>query len=145
MTTQLTAIDWRAYVMGGESGYFITRNIPLESTMLGQYRIEMSVSASGYADNVEVTGNYRIYDADGRQIADQRGIAIHYSEDLIKSAERWLSRYAPIDEAAELDDLTEGDPNYARWLAEGSPTGNWNWDNLKLSPITTSPVNWPAI
>jgi hypothetical protein len=89
----LATLDWRAYVIDGGDGYFVTRNIPIPDETLGQYRLEMSVCASGSVGNVRVEGNYKIIDGEGRQIADQRGIPIHYSDDLVKSAERWLAHY----------------------------------------------------
>lgn len=89
----LATLDWRRYIIAGGDGYFITRNIPLPDETLGQYRLVMSVCASGYSDSVRVEGNYKIFDSDGRQIADQRGVPIHYSDDLVKNAERWLEHY----------------------------------------------------
>lgn len=49
------------------------------------------------------------------------------------------------DEAAELDAQTEGDPNYQRWVAEGSPVAAWGWHSMTFDGITTRPVEWPVI
>ena len=45
------------------------------------------------------------------------------------------------------DDEALNDPNYTRWLAEGSPKMQWNWDNWEPGHmgITTRPVDWPVI
>lgn len=93
---QLANLDWQRYIFsdGGNPPYYATHNIPLAPTRLGQYRIEMSIYATGFADDVRVRGNYRIFDAEGHQmLADQRGIEIHYSDDLVRSAARWIDRY----------------------------------------------------
>lgn len=92
----LATLDWRSYIIDGGDEYFVTRNIPLPDETLGQYRLEMSVCASGYSDSVRVEGSYKIIDGEGRQIADQRGIPIRYSDDLVKSAERWLAHYGAV-------------------------------------------------